>query len=178
MTRHELVTEQEMTDLREIDVLMDEANTHAMTLGDGGWKSSEGHVSIGFGNHWDRDPEEPRKPITVEVYSYLLGPHRSHFFDNTTEALEVVRQWHRNEMAYDYTTEDWDDGAREPDLYSQLEQKRREEADALFRAMDALMEEECGDKPDAAHTCTQPKGHDGPHTDFDNPFQWKATPAN
>lgn len=116
MYRHELITEQEMSDLREIDILLDEANTHSLAR-DGYCKSSEGYVSVSFGNHWERHPDEPRKPIHVEVYSYLLGPHRSHYFDSTTQALEVVRQWHRREMG--------DTG--EPDLYLALEEKRRQE---------------------------------------------------
>lgn len=124
-----------MSDLREIDVLLSEANTHAMTLGDGGWKSSEGHVSVSFGNHWERDPEEPRQPVKVEVYSYLLGPHRSHYFDSTAQALEVVKQWHRVEMAFDYATYERS-GSDEPDLYLEIERKRREHMDAAMRQFD------------------------------------------
>ena len=135
-TRHELITEQEMSDLREIDVLLDEANTHAMTLGDGGWKSSEGHVSVSFGNHWERDPDEPRQPAKVEVYSYLLGPHRSHYFDSTAQALEVVKQWHRSEMSFDYATEV--EGSSEPDLYLEIERQRSEDMAEAFRHFDEM----------------------------------------
>jgi hypothetical protein len=140
MTRHELLTDQEMADLREIDVLLDEANDHALK-GDGHCKSSEGHVSVSFGNHWERDTEETRKPAKVEIYSYRLGPHRSHYFDDTAQALEIVRQWHRREMAYDYDTHTLaDDSESEPDLYLALEQKRQEEMDEGMRRFEEAME--------------------------------------
>lgn len=128
MTRHELITEQEMSHLREIDVLLDEANAHSLAR-DGHCKSSEGYVSVSFGNHWERHPDEPRKPVHVEVYSYLLGPHRSHYFDSTAQALEVVRQWHRREMGH----------ADEPDLYLALEEKRQQEmVDGMRRFEEAI----------------------------------------
>lgn len=138
MTRHELLTEQEMADLRQIDVLLNEANTHAMTLGDGGWKSSEGHISVSFGNHWERDPSEPRKPVEVTVYSYLLGPHRSHYFDSTAQALDVVKQWHTRELAYDYTTDTYS-GPSELDPYLVLEQERHSAMDEASRRFDEEM---------------------------------------
>lgn len=124
MNRHPLITPEELADLAEIDRLLDEANAHSLAR-DGHCKSSEGHIEIGFGNHWDRDPEEPRKPVTVSIYSYLLGPHRSHHFDNTTQALDVVRQWHRREFA-----DDRDIG--EEDLYLKIERERREEFERMY----------------------------------------------
>jgi hypothetical protein len=131
MTRHELLTAQELDDLRQIDVLLDEANAHSLAR-DGHCKSSEGNVSVDLGNHWDRDPEEPRKPVKVTVYSYLLGPHRQHYFDNTKQALDVVKQWHRQEMSWNDDTGRGD----EPDLYLEIEQKRDEEMAEMFRALD------------------------------------------
>lgn len=140
MARHELLTDQEMADLREIDVLLDEANKHALE-GDGHCKSSEGYVAVSFGNHWERDPEEPRKPAKVEVYSYRLGPHRMHYFDSTTQALEIVRQWHRCEMAFDYGMERHVDGyEREVDLYMELEEQRRVDMEEGMRRFEEEME--------------------------------------
>lgn len=61
----------------------------------GGWKSSEGAVSIHFGNYWQRD-----EPPAVEVYSYALGPSRMHHFESPEEALADVRKWHQDEMTH------------------------------------------------------------------------------
>lgn len=128
MVRHELLTEQELDDLRQIDVLLDEANAHALAR-DGYCKSAEGNISVDFGNHWDRDPDEPRILAKVVIYSYRLGPHRQHYFDSTAQALEVVKQWHHREMSCG--EEGW---GSEPDLYLEIEQKREEEMAAMFRA--------------------------------------------
>lgn len=130
-TRHPLLTDQELADLAEIDRLLNEANRHALD-GSGGGKSSEGHISVDLGDHWERAPEDDRVPPKVSIFAYLIGPHRSHDFDNTAQALEVVRQWHRREMAYDYTTD-----ARaipdEPDLYLAIEEERRKTREAAMR---------------------------------------------
>lgn len=140
MARHELLTEQEMADLREIDRLLHEANSHSLA-GDGHCKSSEGYVSVSFGTHWERHPDEPRKPAKVEVYSYILGPHRSHYFDNTAQALDVVRQWHRREMAYDYGTESHVTGyVQEEDLYLAIEAQRTREMEEGMRRFEEAME--------------------------------------
>jgi len=140
MGRHELLTEQEIADLKEIDVLLDEANRHALE-GDSHCKSSEGYISVSFGNHWERHEDEPRKPATVEVYSYRLGPHRSHYFDSTAQALEVVRQWHRREMAFDYGSSEYAVGfVREPDMYLALEEQRRKDMEEGMRRFEADIE--------------------------------------
>lgn len=133
MSRHPLITPEELADLAEIDRLLDEANAHSLAM-DGHCKSSEGHVEVGFGNHWDRNPEEARKPVTVSIYSYLLGPHRSHYFDNTTQALEVVRQWHHREMTDDHDTD-------EEDLYLRIERERREEFERGYAEFEKAMED-------------------------------------
>lgn len=136
--RHPLITPEELADLAEIDRLLDEANAHAMSQDGAAWKPDEGHVSISFGNHWDRDPDEPRKPVAVSIYSYLLGPYRSHDFDNTAQALEVVRQWHRREMAYNYETGEF--GTGEEDLYLKIERERREEFERGYAEFERMME--------------------------------------
>lgn len=123
--RYELITAQEMADLAEIDRLLHEANEHSLRS-DGHCKSSEGHIGVSLGNHWDRIPDdEGRKPVGVTIYSYLLGPHRDHHFDDTAQALAVVRNWHAREMSYDEEREEYT--ASEPDLYLVIEKERREE---------------------------------------------------
>lgn len=92
-----------LTDLAEIQRLLAEAYEHYMADGDGGWKSSEGHISISFpeffwidGFYGENDTLP--KPPEVSIYSYALGPSRMHHFKNVTEALAEVRKWHREEM--------------------------------------------------------------------------------
>lgn len=138
--RHELITAEEMADLQAIDRLLDEANNHALSGGDWG-KSGEGNVTVDLGNHWERDPSEPRKPVKVEIYSYLLGPHRSHYFDNTKQALEVVQQWHSNQLNYDYSIEDFREGYVElPCLYSKIEEERYNKLNQKYQEFEAAIE--------------------------------------
>lgn len=98
-----LLTQEDLDKLTEIQNLLDEGLAHYLTY-EGHCKSSEGHVSVHLANSWDRRRGE--NPITVEVYSYVLGPHRSHDFDSIDEALEEVRKWHAREMQYDPDTEE------------------------------------------------------------------------
>lgn len=97
-----MITEQEMKDLEEIRRLLDEAYDHYFTNSDGYCKSSEGYISLGFNNFFDRANEEPFKLKNVEIYSYVFGPNRANYFDSTAEALETVKQWHEREMQEDY----------------------------------------------------------------------------
>ena len=98
-----MFTEQEKQNLKEITRLLDEGLKHYLTY-EGHCKSSEGYVGVTFslGNSWERF-EEPVKPhiSNVSVYSYALGPHRSHDFETIEEALEAVREWHEAEMSFD-----------------------------------------------------------------------------
>lgn len=84
------------TDLAEIRRLLTEAYEHAFQF-DGSCKSSEGAITVHYPPFfWSHGAnEEP----CVEVYSYVLGPNRSHWFDSSTKALEAVRGWHAEEMA-------------------------------------------------------------------------------
>ena len=106
-------------DLQEIHRLLDEAYRHYFAHGDGHCKSSEGYISVDFGNYWDRVDrvEKGLAPLaihSVEVYSYVLGPHRSHYFDSVAEALATVRKWHHAEMTHDYSDDEWADADFKP----------------------------------------------------------------
>lgn len=93
----------DMTTIAEIIRLHDEAFEHYQKDPCcGGWKSSEGAVSIEFGNYWERD-----EPPAVSVYSYALGPSRMHHFKSPAEALAAVRQWHKEEMEHDCNDDGW-----------------------------------------------------------------------
>lgn len=91
--------------LQEISRLLDEAYTHYFTY-EGHCKSSEGFISIEYGNLWDRRDNPLELPIkNVHIYSYVFCDQgRSQDFDTLDEALETVRGWHAREMEYDPNT--------------------------------------------------------------------------
>lgn len=84
--------------IAEIQKLLDEMLEHYLTY-EGHCKSSEGHVSLEFGNSWER--REGFTGCKVYVYSYIAPTgERSHTFDSVDEALEAVRGWHAEEMSF------------------------------------------------------------------------------
>lgn len=91
--------------LQEISRLLDEAYTHYFTY-EGHCKSSEGFISVEYGNLWDRRDNPLELPIkNVHIYSYVFCREgRSQDFNTLDEALETVRGWHAEEMSYDPNT--------------------------------------------------------------------------
>jgi hypothetical protein len=88
--------------LLKIRKLLKEAYDHYFEFSeDGHCKSSEGHISVDFGNYWE-DKNCELKITGVNIYSYVLGPSRSHYFKDLDNALESVVEWHRLEMEDDY----------------------------------------------------------------------------
>ena len=88
--------------LLEIRKLLKEAYDHYFENDlDGSHKSQEGHISLEFGNYWE-DQKCEMKITSVNIYSYVFGSSRNHYYDTIDEALEVVRQWHKEEMNTDY----------------------------------------------------------------------------
>lgn len=121
---HSILTGQQLWELSEIRRLITEATLHAWERDPYG-KSGEGNISVNLDNplEWDEEYRPPRPP-TVTVYSYVLGPHRAHYFDSPAQALEIVKQWHAAEMARPTDLdEDWDDLPGE-DPYLLLEEER------------------------------------------------------
>lgn len=98
----DFLTQQDMDNLVEIQRLLDEGLKHYLTY-ESHCKSSEGHVgvNISFGNSWERFNGPVKPKIEISVYSYALGPHRSHYFDDTEMALWAVQAWHEMEMRFD-----------------------------------------------------------------------------
>lgn len=94
------LTFDEVNQLNEILSLLEEAYTHYFEVGDGHCKSADGEVRVSFGNYWDRRHGERSREI--EIYSSVLGPRRRHCFPSIPEALEAVRQWHRDELDNTY----------------------------------------------------------------------------
>jgi len=64
---------------------------------DGHHKSNEGYVgySVGYPNWFEAENYLNDKPevFSVEVYSYLFGPHRLHQFRTLQEAWQEVKTW-------------------------------------------------------------------------------------
>lgn len=99
------MTTTDIEKLQEISRLLDEAYTHYFTY-EGHCKSSEGFISIEYGNLWDRRDNPLELPIkNVHIYSYVFCEQgRSQDFDTLDDALETVREWHAREMEYDPDT--------------------------------------------------------------------------
>jgi hypothetical protein len=88
--------------LLQIRKLLKEAYDHVFENDhDCSHKSQEGHISIEFGNYWE-DQKCEMKITSVNIYSYVFGNSRSHYYDTLDEALQVVVQWHKDEMNTDY----------------------------------------------------------------------------
>ena len=138
----ELLTSSELAKLNEIQRLIDEAYDDYIDRDpDLYHKSSEGHISVSFGNYFDRSDEEfPRVTPEVDIYSYVLGPHRSHYFDSIDQALETVRVWHHNQLNTVYSDDDYDRHIvdEKPDPYIELESDRRRQREAAMREMEEL----------------------------------------
>jgi hypothetical protein len=91
--------------LAEISRLLDEAYKHYFSY-EGHCKSSEGYMHVEYGNYWDRsDNPTELKVKSVHIYSYVFCRQgRSEDFNSIDEALDAVRGWHADEMAYDPNT--------------------------------------------------------------------------
>ena len=95
------MTDTDFQKLLEIRKLLKEAYDHYFDNTDCHCKSQEGHISLEFGNYWE-DQKCEMKITSVNIYSYVFGSSRSHYYDTLDEALEVVRQWHKEEMTTDW----------------------------------------------------------------------------
>lgn len=93
--------------LTEISRLLDEAYKHYFEY-EGHCKSSEGFISVEYGNYFERADNPTELDIKgVYIYSYVFCKDgRSQDFSSIDEALETVREWHREEMSYDYQSEE------------------------------------------------------------------------
>ncbi len=89
--------------LEEIQRLLDEAYDHYFKY-ESHAKSYEGRVAVFFNNYWDRREDGPGLKIKyIEIASYVFCRQgRQEYFDTIDEALATVREWHKDEMAYDY----------------------------------------------------------------------------
>ena len=97
------MTPEDYEKLQEIQRLLDEAYDHYFKY-ESHAKSYEGRISITFNNYWDRKESGPGVKIDyINIASYVFCHEgRSQDFDSLDDALETVREWHKDEMAYDY----------------------------------------------------------------------------
>jgi hypothetical protein len=93
--------------LEEIQRLLDKAYDHYFEH-ESHAKSYEGRIAVHFNNYWDRREDGPGLNIKyIEISSYVFCRKGRHeFFDTIDEALSTVREWHKEEMAYDYNAPD------------------------------------------------------------------------
>lgn len=96
---------EEFRKLQEISRLLNEAYDHYFEY-EGHHKSSEANIEISYGNLWDRESNPYDLRIkSVHIYSYVFCREgRSKSWDTVDEALQEVRGWHAEEMAYDYNS--------------------------------------------------------------------------
>jgi len=97
-----ILSRADLAKIEEIRHLHDTALARALRR-DGHSKSSEGSLRLSLGNYWNRldddgNPTE-RPEVGVELYSYVLGPSRDHWFASIDRALETVRVWYAREMS-------------------------------------------------------------------------------
>ena len=87
----------------ELVRLLDEAYAHYFRTGGDACKSSDGYVSLSYGTFMDRVDDDGfltgvGSPA-VEIYSYVFGEGRHHYFDSIDEAYDVVSVWYEREMS-------------------------------------------------------------------------------
>lgn len=90
--------DQAMANIAEIIRLHDEAYDHCVTIHGIGSKGDDGRVQLDFGPVHDRRADGGVSDLSVNVYSYVLGPSRWHYFNSSAEALKAMREWHDLEM--------------------------------------------------------------------------------
>jgi hypothetical protein len=95
------MNQQDFEKLKKIRQLLKEAYDHYFKFSDGHCKRSEGNILLDLGNYWD-DKNCDLKIVGINIYSYVLGPSRDHYFKSLDKALDTVVQWHKQEMETDY----------------------------------------------------------------------------
>lgn len=99
------MTPDDYTKLQEISRLLNEAYDHYFQY-EGHCKSSEGRIEVSYGNLWDRQDNPDNLPIeSIYIYSYVFcrdGRYKT--WNSVDAALEEVRGWHAEEMAYDFNS--------------------------------------------------------------------------
>ncbi len=95
------MTEHQLKLLTEIRRLLVEAYDDYFKRSDGYCKSSEGYIEVRYPNYFDREHYPDGAASGINVYSYVLGPNRMHYFDTFEAALEAVGGWHAEQLSSD-----------------------------------------------------------------------------
>lgn len=111
----DLIDDQTARELGEIAGLLEEAYEHYFEFSAGWRKAPEGSIYVDIPEYfWQRHEGEAVERPSVAIGSSALAPqgiHPSasalapqgiHPFENSTDALEAVREWHEREMARVY----------------------------------------------------------------------------
>lgn len=95
------MSQEELKKLKELRTLL--ANLHQAWTDDkykdGHCKPNEGYVGIilsypnWFSSESYQDYLNAEPKLSVEVYSYLFGPNRLHYYDSLDEAIAAVKEW-------------------------------------------------------------------------------------
>ena len=111
-----MISQGDLDKIAEIARLHDEAFWHLHKF-DGHAKSSDGSIGIEirFGNVWERQESPVAPSVSVNIYSYVVASEtplypnfgdRNHYFETVDEALQVMKEWHAEAMAYSPTEEE------------------------------------------------------------------------
>jgi len=90
------ITEEHVRKFNQILDLLEEAYKAYFSV-ESHCKSSDGYAALAFPPYFWRE-EEGTQP-GVDIYSYVLGPDRTHYFDTLDEALTEVKAWHEEMMS-------------------------------------------------------------------------------
>jgi len=98
------MTKDEYEKIQEISRLLQEAYDHYFQY-EQHCKSSEGQIEVSYGNLWEREDPNNLSIKSIYIYSYVFCKDgRSKTWESIDEALEEVRKWHDEEMAYDFNS--------------------------------------------------------------------------
>lgn len=111
-----MISQEDLDKIAEIARLHDEAFWHLHQF-DGHAKSSDGSIGIEirFGNVWERQEGPVAPSVNVNIYSYVVASEtplypnfgdRNHYFETIDEALQIMKEWHAEAMAYSPTEEE------------------------------------------------------------------------
>lgn len=96
-TPSDLLTPEELADFKEVTRLLEEVSIHDLEQrGEG--ELEGGDIYLRFRNGRDQLGEVERKSPSVSIHSYLIGPQRNYLFQSIRQALEFVREWHKDKM--------------------------------------------------------------------------------
>ena len=96
------MTAKQLSQFVEIRRLLKEAyDDYFRRSEDGHCKSAEASIEVYYPNYWEAEEYAPNEACGIGIYSYVLGPSRTHDFPTFELALEAVKDWHRMQMSWE-----------------------------------------------------------------------------